>query len=91
MRKSDNCFQRFHYFEQARRFGVGAGAPVSLIGGLTAAARGGDAASYATAQYQYNYLYHADNDALNAAKAACGTSRTLVQMVGAVTVAAGRV
>jgi len=32
---------------------------------------GGEGASYGAAQYQYNYLDHADNDALNAAKAAC--------------------
>jgi hypothetical protein len=91
MLKSDNCFQRFHYFEQARRFGIRAGELVSLIGGLTAAAGGGDAIPDATAQYQYNDLYHADNDALNAAKAACRTSRTRIQMVDAVPVAAGRV
>jgi hypothetical protein len=89
MLKPDNCFQRFHYFERGRRFGIGAGELVSLIGGLTAAAGGGDATPDATAQYQYNDLYHADSDALNAAKAACGTSRTRIQMVDAVTVATG--
>jgi len=43
----------------------------SSLGGLAGAVGGGEGASYGAAQYQYNYLDHADNDALNAAKAAC--------------------
>ncbi|WP_245293773.1 hemagglutinin repeat-containing protein [Rhizobium bangladeshense] len=44
----------------------------ALAGG---AVGGGEGASYGAAQYQYNYLDHADNDALNAAKAACAASK----------------
>jgi len=43
----------------------------SSLSGLAGAIGGGEGASYGVAQYQYNYLDHADNDALNAAKAAC--------------------
>ncbi|WP_246724825.1 hemagglutinin repeat-containing protein [Rhizobium leguminosarum] len=44
----------------------------ALAGG---AVGGGEGASYGAAQYQYNYLDHEDNDALNAAKAACDASK----------------